>query len=251
MNRDPNTSLIEQLRSIGLAETDAQVYLASIHLGACTIGQITSKTKINRITTHDSVARLISRWLLLETHSGKRRLVYPQQVSSLQHIVDSKKAEIDQLQLNVSKTINMLSSLQLQSDYLPRIRISKGRQGISDMIRELREIQEDELLIICDSRHFDELLNVHFLDNLNRSTWTIRMIIPAGFEHFIFSAYAKWLQIQTLTMPETMKWSGGMTIWNNKVALHAYEGIFITTTIIENNPIHQMMRDNFESLWKG
>jgi hypothetical protein len=50
-------------------------------------------------------------------------------------------------------------------------------------------------------------------------------------------------------MPEHMKRSGGMTIWNNKVALHAYEGLFITTTIIENNPIHTMMMNNFESLW--
>jgi hypothetical protein len=244
-----NQMILEQLRNIGLAETDALAYMTSIHLGACSVGQLTTKTKINRITVHDSVARLISKWLLLETYSGKRRLVYPQQVSSLQHIVDSKKAELDQLQLNVNKTMSMLSSLQLQSDYLPRIRISKWRQGITDMIREIKEETSDELCIICDSRHFDELLNVHFLDNLSKYSGSIRMILPAWFEHFVFSAYAKWLKIQTYTMPDHMKRSGGMTIRNNKVALHAYEGLFITTTIIENNPIHTMMMNNFESLW--
>jgi hypothetical protein len=40
-----------------------------------------------------------------------------------------------------------------------------------------------------------------------------------------------------------------MTIWGNKVALHAYEGIYITTTIIENNPIAQMMTNSFENMW--
>ena len=50
-----------------------------------------------------------------------------------------------------------------------------------------------------------------------------------------------------------MKRSGGMTIRGNdshaKVALHVYEGIFITTTIIENNTIQLMMKDAFQNMW--
>lgn len=52
-------TILEQLRTIGLAETDALVYMTCIHLGACSVGQLTTKTKINRVTVHDSVARLI------------------------------------------------------------------------------------------------------------------------------------------------------------------------------------------------
>lgn len=248
-------SLIDHLRNIWLSETDAHVYLSSVRLGAWSINQLTENTKINRITVHDSVARLITKWLLLETFSGKRRLIYPWPIHQLQWLVDNKKSELDQLQLNVNKAIHTLNSLHLQSDYLPRFRISKWRQGISDMIHDIKWESEWELLIICDSWHFDELLNVHFLDNLNTYRGSIRMIIPAGFEHFIFSAYAKWLKIQTCTMPDTMKRSGGMTIRGSnpysKVALHAYEGIFITTTIIENNPIQVMMKDAFQNMWNG
>jgi sugar-specific transcriptional regulator TrmB len=172
-------NLLKQLNAIGLHDTDAQVYLASIRMGACTIGQLTTQTKINRITVHDCVGRLIERGLLLETFSGKRRLVYPQQINQLQHLVDTKKAEIDQLQLNVTKTINILQSLHLQSDYLPHMRISKGRQGISDMIREIKEYKDGPLLTVSDSRHFDELLNVHFLDSLTHFAQPIQMILPA------------------------------------------------------------------------
>ena len=241
-------NLLKQLNAIGLHDTDAQVYLASIRMGACTIGQLTTQTKINRITVHDCVGRLINKGLLLETFSGKRRLVYPQQINQLQHLVDTKKAEVDQLQLNVTKTINILQSLHLQSDYLPHMRISKGRQGISDMIREIKEYKNGPLLTVSDSRHFDELLNVHFLDSLTHFIQPIQMILPAWFEHFVFSAYAKWLKIQTQTIGEHMKRSGGMTIWWDKVALHAYEWIYITTTIIENNPIAQMMTNSFQNM---
>lgn len=122
----------------------------------------------------------------METFSGKRRLVYPQQINQLQHLVDSKKTELDQLQLNVSKTISSLQSLHLQSDYLPHIRLSKGRQGITDMVREIKEQISKELLIICDSWHFDELLNVHFLDNLSKYPGSIRMILPPDLSILFF-----------------------------------------------------------------
>jgi hypothetical protein len=55
------THLLEQLAHIGLHETDAIIYLASLRLGACTISQLTDQTKLNRITIHDSVGRLIEK----------------------------------------------------------------------------------------------------------------------------------------------------------------------------------------------
>jgi hypothetical protein len=39
---DPH--LLKQLEKIGLHSTDAEVYLASIHIGACTINQLTDNT---------------------------------------------------------------------------------------------------------------------------------------------------------------------------------------------------------------
>lgn len=60
-NIENQQNLLTQLKEIGLQETDAQIYLASIRMGACSIGQLTSQTKINRITVHDSVGRLVNK----------------------------------------------------------------------------------------------------------------------------------------------------------------------------------------------
>lgn len=251
MKKISSETIIHHLEEIWLHHTDAEVYLASIRLGACTINQLTTQTKINRITVHDSVGRLIEKWLLLETYSGKRRLVFPQQISNLQHLVDAKKTELDQLQNRVSQTITLLQSLHLQSNYLPQIRIAKGRQGISDMIQDLKISTSSDIMIMTDSRHFDELLTIHFLDSMKQSKKQIQMILPPWFEHFIFSAHAKGVNITTHTIPETMKREGGMTIRWSTVALHAYEGVYITTTIIENSAIAQMMTHCFEQMRKG
>jgi hypothetical protein len=75
------------------------------------------------------------------------------------------------------------------------------------------------------------------------------MLLPTGFDHFIFSAKAKGILIDTRIIPDDLPRKGGMTIRANKVALHAYEGVYITTTIIENTPIVQMMTLCYEGLW--
>lgn len=240
--------LLAQLEKIGLHSTDASIYLASIHIGACTINQLTEHSWYHRITTHDSVGRLISKWLLLETFSGKRRLVFPQQISNLQHLVDLKKAETDQLQHDVSTTIWLLQSLHLQASYLPQVRITKGRTGIESVIQEIKQDTPEQLSIISDSRHFDELLNVHLLESMKSETTAIAMILPTGFEHFIFSAHAKGITINTKILEEHNTRTGWMTLRWNKVALHAYEGIYITTTIIENKAISMMMQSCFNTM---
>jgi hypothetical protein len=250
MNTKTHT-LVSQLQKIWLRDTDSKIYLASITLWACTIKQLTEHTQVNRITVHDSVGRLIEKWLLLETYSNKRRLIFPQQISHLQYLVDTRKAEVDQLQHEVSSTIHLLQSLHLQSDHLPQIRISKWRQGINDMLSEISNKKPDSLLVISDSRHFDELISINFLNKLSKAKTKVQMILPTGFDHFIFSAHAKWVFIETRTLDsqDWRKW--WMTLWWDTIALHAYEGIYITTTIIENPAIAQMMKCFFEKMyWK-
>ena len=240
--------LLQQLQEIWLNPTDARLYLASIHLGACTVQQLAEYTHINRITTHDGIKRLIKKGLLLETFSHQKKLIFPQQINNLQHLVDIKKSELDQLQHKVSQTISLLQSLHLESAYLPHIRIMKWREGIRQMVNEIKEQKQAKISVISDSWHFDELLTVNFLESLEKNKHGIDILLPPWFEHFIFSAHAKGIAIQSRTIPEHMPWKWGMTLRENFVALHAYEGVYITTTLIENTAITDMMKTSFQTM---
>ena len=251
MDNSNEQQLLTQLRKIWLHDTDAEIYLTSLRLGACTIRQLTEQTNIHRVTVHDAVARLIANWLLLETYSGKKRLVFPQQITNLQHLVERKKAEVDQLQQDVSATMQLLQSVHLQAEYLPHIRITKWRAGITSMINEMTQSRASEIRVMSDSRHFDELVSVHFLDSVTkaRPAKQLRMILPDGFEHFLFSAKAKWVSIESSSLDPSVNRKWWMTIRDDTVALHAYEWLYITTTIITNQPIVQMMKSCFEQFW--
>lgn len=131
--------------------------------------------------------------MFLETHSGQRRLVYPKQVEALQSLVDIKKSELTQLQYQVDQTISLLNDIQLQSQHLPHIRFYKGKEGIQTVIHEM--ITDNRpIAMISDSRHFDDLIDNKFIEQSAKSNQykeQIQLIIPAGYEHFIFTHKAK------------------------------------------------------------
>ena len=131
--------------------------------------------------------------MFLETHSGQRRLVYPKQVEALQSLVDTKKSELTQLQHQVDQTISLLNNIQLQSQHLPHIRFYKGKEGIQTVIHEML-VDNKSIAMMSDSRHFDDLIDNKFIEQSAQSdhyNQQIQLIIPAGYEHFIFTHKAR------------------------------------------------------------
>ncbi len=246
-----NTDLIvKNLQLLWLHSTDAQIYIASLWMGACTVVQLADDLKLNRVTTHDAIQRLIKRWLFLETYSGQHRLVYPKRVEALQSLVDFKKFELTQIQYQVDLTISLLHNIQLQSDHLPHVRFYKGKEGIQKISNEMLH-DNKPISILSDSRHFDDLIDNKFIEQ----SWTsphyhekIKLIIPIGYEHFIFTHKAKHPHVNIQQFSSWQWWAGGMSVRWNKIAYYSYEGRYITTTVIENAPISQLMMFSFQSL---
>lgn len=242
---------MQNLQQLWLHPTDAQIYLTSLSMGACTVIQLADELNLNRVTAHDAVQRLINKGLFLETHNGQRRLVYPKQVEALQSLVDTKKSELTQLQHQVDQTISLLNDIQLQSQHLPHIRFYKWKEGIQTAISEMLN-DNVPILMLSDSRHFDDLIDNKFIEQSAHHPQfkqTIQLIIPSGYEHFIFTHKAKHPHVNIQQFSSSQNWKWGMSIRWNKIAYYSYEWRYITTTVIQNIPISQMMKFSFESLW--
>jgi len=74
------------------------------------------------------VGRLIKKGLYLEAKSGRKRLVYPNQVDALEHLVDHKTLELQQLKKDAKKASSLLQSIQTQSENFPKTRFYKGQE---------------------------------------------------------------------------------------------------------------------------
>lgn len=51
------------LGKLGLIESETEIFLLWLQLGASSIAQLAEQTKMNRITVHEIVGRLIKKWL--------------------------------------------------------------------------------------------------------------------------------------------------------------------------------------------
>ena len=84
------------LRQLGLIDSEIKVFLLWLENGALSIAQLAELSNMGRITVHEIVGRLIKKGLFLETRSGRRRLVYPNQVDAFENLVAEKKLKVQE-----------------------------------------------------------------------------------------------------------------------------------------------------------
>lgn len=247
MKIELHQKVINSLLELWLWESDCIIYLLWLEIGASTVVQLADESGIHRVTVHDIVGRLVEKWLFLETRSGQRRLVYPKQVDALQSLVDRKQSELTQLQSHVNLAMMLLRDVQLYSHYLPQIRFYKWQEWVHLVGQEMLE-DGQPLMIISDSWHFDDLIDNKFLDKAVWHPSRIDLLIPLWYEHFAFTHKAKHRQLDIRYLTPQHARHGAMSIWWDKVALHSYEWVYITTTIIQNAPICTMMQASFQAM---
>ena len=232
------------LKRLWLGSSEITIFFLWLQNWALTIAQLANLSDIWRITVHEIVWRLIKKGLYLETRSGRKRLVYPNQADAIERLLDQKTLELQQLKKDAEKASSLLQSLQSQSEHFPKTRFYKGQEWIERMLSEIK-LDKEDISIMSDGQHFYELIDNDFLEKTielrNKKKLNVQLLFPRWFEYFTYTqgTYQQFLEIKSLPQDQLLKW--GMTLRWNKVALHCYEGKFITTTILENNQISNIM----------
>jgi len=240
------------LKRLWLWDSEVQIFFLWLENGALTVAQLSHLANMWRITVHEIVGRLIKKWLYLETKSGRKRLVYPNQVDAIEHLLDQKSLELQQLQKDAKKASSLLRAIQTQSENFPKTRYYKWQEGIQKMLSEIKKDKQD-VHIMSDGQHFYELIDNDFLEKTlelrNKKKLNVQLLFPTWFEYFSYTqgTYQQQLQIKSLPQEDLLK--GGLTLRWTKVALHCYEGKFITTTILENTQIKNIMSYLFQMTW--
>lgn len=240
------------LRQLGLIDSEIAIFLLWLENGALTIAQLAELSQMGRITVHEIVGRLIKKWLFLETRSWHKRLVYPNQVDALENLVAEEKFKVQKLEKAAKKASSLLRDMQLMSESFPKTKFYKGQEGIQRMINEIKKDKND-VSIMSDGQHFYSLIDNDFLDQTVelriKKGIKVRLLFPSGFEYFTYTQWTYQQELEIKSLPDADNLHGGMTLRWDKVALHCYEGKYITTTIIHNAPISLIQKYMFEQVW--
>lgn len=194
---------------------------------------------------------MIELWLFLESYYGKKRLVYPHSIDGLYALLEQKKFELKQLEdkLNASKSI--FDYVKTSRTSFPTTRLYQGIEGINTTLLEMSKDKEP-ISIIYDANALTVLVDekIFHMSYHKRAEQGIptRLILPETFRDF---RHLEWKEdydvtIKTLWDSAIIQWA--IEIWWSKVALHCYQEQFVTTTIIENKQIAQILLAMYDSM---
>lgn len=155
MERDIS-ELLDNLRFLGLTQTQARVYITSLRLGVLTAKQISSEAGMNIAVTYRRIKEL-SKMNLLEVRLGspnKYEAVHPHEV--LKRLLERSEAEVRYRRHLVGRVDRELSALidqrpsRVEAAMPPEIayRLVRGRDRLFDESQRLRRQTERELSLI-------------------------------------------------------------------------------------------------------
>lgn len=247
------SKLLSILKSCGLSENEAAVYLASLSLGAATVLDISNKAQLKRTTIYAIIESLQEQGLIkAEVHGFKRKFVAsaPAQLELL----------LFERQERVRKILPELESIRNFKTEDHAVRYYEGQGNIrsiyNDLIKSVRP--GDFYLITANIDKFVEQDPEFYKDFFQRRAAIFKKLPPPGIDLRLLMTdtpqararknidrqYAETIKI----LPASIKLSTNCVVIPKRLVLHqTVPPIF--AVVIENYSLIEMQRQMFEMLW--
>lgn len=241
------------LTRLGLNESERDIYMASRYLGPSTVIQLSQYTDIKRVTAHSNVDKLLQMWLLVDIRHGKKRLIQAASTEALQWLIEAKKFEIEQIESQLQSVTPLFGQIERLAQNFPKVRMFQGMEGINTVLLEMARDGHD-VMTMSDAHSMNQLIDTKTLhrsyQKRAQAGVTTQMIFPEGFTDFWHIERDESYDVTIRTLARDYMTQGGVELRWDKIALHSYKEWFVTTTIVENTEIAQLVRMMFWSMWR-
>ena len=151
--------VINDLLNLGLAQKEAEVYLANLQLGMATAQRIAEKAEINRTTAYATIKNLISRGLIITVDKAGKQYFVAEKPDRLKLFCEQQEQEIKRRKETIDKIMPELESLYNLAADTPAVKLYKSS---SDGLETSRK----EIL----SHQYDALYDVYVYDTFSKNT---------------------------------------------------------------------------------
>ncbi|MBW2990523.1 hypothetical protein KY348_02340 [Candidatus Woesearchaeota archaeon] len=142
--------MLELLRSIGLTDSEAKVYLALLDLGTSTVGPIADKSRASYSKIYLLLEKLIDKGLATYITKEKTRYFTPTSPKKILEYLDQKKTTLDKLSKEVKDMLPKLEAKLKQSQEEEYVTIYEGHEGLKTVYLEsINNLKPgDEILVM-------------------------------------------------------------------------------------------------------
>jgi sugar-specific transcriptional regulator TrmB len=233
------------LENYGLKERHAKIYLALLSLGSASIQKISLKSGFARSTCE---AVLVSLQRTGFATSFRKKSIRYFSAEDPRKIISMAEHKAELLKHALPKFLNLYHS----QDNLPAVRFYEGKAGMQTIMREiLDEAKEMICFGSADSLYETLLSNVeNFIDERIKRKIPLRLILQDS----PFAQKRKSLEDKLLMkvkiVPNTLKMTSVMWIWNNKIAMFSLQKD-IVALVVQSEELAKMHRAMFELVWES
>ena len=240
---------IKQLEQIGLTESEASIYLASLSLGPASVIEIGQKASLTRQMVYNLVPGMVEQGLLKEVHKGKKRLFESVSPDVLKSRARKITGEIDEL-------VPELKSRQATNKAIPLITVYENPEAMREWYEHfMDEAKRGEEFLVwsagkdwyeMDKRFIDRFLRVKEQKRMKNlvicrdskdSRELMKNINPQGFIKYKFADQAWGTNVD--------KW-----IWRDEVCILTMREKATNMIVIKSADYAELERFDFYRIWE-
>ncbi|HBU07605.1 MAG TPA: hypothetical protein DEB09_06035 [Candidatus Magasanikbacteria bacterium] len=248
--------MLEELKNLGLEESEIKVYLALLELGPSTVTEITKKARIKRTLGYHVLEKLGWHGLVDQASGTGKKIIYTaEHPQRLLQFVKNKKHQWENKVKNIEEYLPNLVSLYKIADK-PTIRYQKGDEGLKNIYIENLEAKT-EILSILDVDAWDQP------DLRQFGKWYIRERVKRKIPERILmlerqSVHSYYNEPSRLTNYKWVNFSqlaglsdlgGEINIYDNKVLIAMPKKPNRMSILIESEILANLMRAMYELAW--
>ena len=241
-------NLESELKNLGLTETEAKIYLASLELGKASALELSRFTGVKRPTVYLALFTLQEKGVIREIkQNGKARFISENPTI----VINRQKSKIARLET----ALPQLMGIAAKGEGKPGVRYYEGKEGITNIYEDnLLEPEGSELLAFTSAKDLHDIVGDYMSEHIARRVKRgikARTIVTnyEGFPAHFDNAEKELRQMRALK-PEQFPFRGEINIYGNKVSIVSLTGEIIGL-IIESQQVADNMRAIFNLAWEG
>lgn len=129
--------MLPQLQKLGFTRNEANVYMAALKLGACSVQQLASSTGLNRITVHSICEKFERIQVIHSSYEGNRRKIIPMDPEYLQNILKAEEDVLNEKRQSLAGIMPSMREMFRRQSRGMQITTFKGEQGYERMCNDI------------------------------------------------------------------------------------------------------------------
>jgi sugar-specific transcriptional regulator TrmB len=237
------------LHSLGLSDSEATIYLASLELGPASVQDIAKKSHVSRVTTYAVIESLTERSLMSSVEKGKKHLFAAESPERLVAFVTARLKEMETTLHEVQGAIDELKLIQRGEK--PVVKMYEGSEALKAIETDIlmtkpKTIEEFTNLDAIRTIHPPETREAYFEQFAKLKPKSRAILLARGKPPQPVSADSDQIVIPR---DLDLDFKGSlMTYGQKKVALCTLEGKLIAV-VVESEALAKTVHALFDYIW--